>query len=301
MGSISVCERRDLELMKKIIMTLLFAAAVIMPVYAHAAGEPNSAGASWNYAAFKKAFAESGRETKLTEGEFNAVQERRKTALKTIEGYLASKFGSADPAVMKAFSEVPREYFHYHYANKKDFVAAAYEDKAKPWPIGFGSALSDYLGQAYMTQIAKPGPDDVVLEIGTGSGFQISVLSRIVKKAYSIEIVEPLGKAVGRIFAPLGYTNIETKVGDGFFGWPEVKGGFDIIIVTCSAQYVPQPLFDQLKPGGRLIIPIGTPFKRGHILYVYTKDKDGRIRSKKDIGVYFVPMTGEMSKKKAGQ
>lgn len=287
--------------MKKIIMTLLLAAAVIMPGYSYAVEGGKEAKAVWDYAAFKKAFTESGRETNLTEREFNDVQERRKAALKTIETYLTSKFGSADPAVVKAFSEVPREYFHYHYANKKEFTSVAYEDKAKPWPIGFGSALSDYLGQAYMTQIAKPGPDDVVLEIGTGSGFQVSALSRIVKKAYSIEIVEPLGRAVGRIFAPLGYTNIETRVGDGFFGWPEVKGGFDIIIVTCSAQYVPQPLFDQLKPGGRLIIPIGTPFKRGHILYVYTKDKDGRIRSKKDIGVYFVPMTGEMSKKKAGK
>jgi protein-L-isoaspartate(D-aspartate) O-methyltransferase len=140
-------------------------------------------------------------------------------------------------------------------------------------------------------------PDNVVLEIGTGSGFQISLLSRIVKKAYSIEIIEPLGTAVAKIFKPLGYANIETRVGDGFFGWPEVKGGFDIIIVTCAAQYVPPALFEQLKPGGRLVIPIGQPFKKGQVLYLYTKDENGKIHSRKDVGVYFIPMTGEAQKK----
>jgi len=136
----------------------------------------------------------------------------------------------------------------------------------------------------------------VVLEIGTGSGFQASLLSRIVKKTYSIEIIEALGNSVAKIFRPLNYTNIETRVGDGYYGWPEVKQGFDIIIVTCSAQYVPPALFKQLKPGGRLVIPIGQPFKKGQILYVYTKDDQGRIHSKKDVGVYFIPMTGAMEK-----
>ena len=114
------------------------------------------------------------------------------------------------------------------------------------------------------------------------------------QKSYSIEIIEPLGRAVGKIFAPLGYTNIETRVGDGYFGWPEVKDGFDVIIVTCAAQYAPPDLFKQLKPGGRMLIPIGQPFKRGQILYVYTKDEDGKVRSRKDVGVFFIPMTGAM-------
>jgi protein-L-isoaspartate(D-aspartate) O-methyltransferase len=83
-------------------------------------------------------------------------------------------------------------------------------------------------------------------------------------------------------------------VGDGFFGWPEVQGGFDTIIVTCAAQYVPPALIQQLKPGGRLVIPIGQPFRRGQFLYIYTKDEDGRVRSRKDVGVYFIPMTGTM-------
>ena len=104
-----------------------------------------------------------------------------------------------------------------------------------------------------MTQVCKPKSDDVTLEIGTGSGFQSALLSRIVKRAYSIEIIEPLGKAVSKIFTPLGYTNVHTRVGDGYYGWPEVQGGFDIIIVTCAAKYAPPDLFKQMKPGGRLV------------------------------------------------
>ena len=113
-----------------------------------------------------------------------------------------------------------------------------------------------------MTQLCKPTAESVALEIGTGSGFQISILSRIVKKARSIEIIEPLGKAVSRIFAPLGFDkNLETRIGDGFYGWPEEKDGFDLIMVTCVAQYVPPPLLKQLKPGGRMVIPIGQPLQ----------------------------------------
>jgi protein-L-isoaspartate(D-aspartate) O-methyltransferase len=200
---------------------------------------------------------------------------------------------------MAAFQAVPREYFHYLYSERRATPGDAYEDTPKPWALGYGSALSDYLGQAYMTQIARPGPDDVTLEIGTGSGFQSALLSRIVKQAYSIEIIEPLGKAVARIFAPLGYSNVHTRVGDGYYGWPEVQGGFDIVIVTCAAQYAPPELFKQMKPGGRMIIPIGQPFKRGQVLYVYTKDEEGKIRSRRDMGVFFIPMTGAVMKNPA--
>ena len=147
-----------------------------------------------------------------------------------------------------------------------------------------------------MTQVCQPKPEDITLEIGTGSGFQSALLSRIVKKAYSIEIIEPLGKAVGKIFAPLGYDNVHTRVGDGYYGWPEVEGGFDIIIVTCAAQYAPPDLFKQIKPGGRMVIPIGQPFKRGQVLYIYTKDAEGKIHSKRDMGVFFIPMTGAIDK-----
>lgn len=251
---------------------------------------------AWNRAAYIEAMAASGRPIEISEDAFAAIQARRQPALARIESYLKSRFGEADPAVVRAFGEVPREYFHYNYEARQNGAANAYETEAKPWAIGFGSALSDYLGQAYMTQACQPKPEHVVLEIGTGSGFQAALLSRIVAKQYSIEIIEPLGRAVQRIFAPIGFNNLETRVGDGFFGWPEVTGGFDTIIVTCAAQYVPPALLQQLKPGGRLVIPIGQPFRRGQFLYIYTKDEEGRVRSRKDVGVYFIPMTGTMMK-----
>jgi protein-L-isoaspartate(D-aspartate) O-methyltransferase len=147
-----------------------------------------------------------------------------------------------------------------------------------------------------MTQVLGPKPEHTTLEIGTGSGFQTALLSRIVKKAYSIEIIEPLGNAVRKIFAPIGYDNVETRVGDGYFGWPEVDGGFDRIIITCAAQYAPPELFKQLKPGGVALIPIGQPMKRGQFLYVYTKDEQGKVHTRKDVGVFFIPMTGTMMK-----
>ena len=267
----------------------LFAAPLLAALPASAAGP-------WTRQAYMEAMAKSGRPVDLTEAQFQAIQARKPAAMRRIEAYLKERFQTADPAVLAAFQAVPREYYHYMYDGHRATPGEAYEDNPKPWALGYGSALSDYLGQAYMTQVAKPKPADVTLEIGTGSGFQSSLLSRIVKKSYSIEIIEPLGKAVGKIFAPLGYDNIETRVGDGYFGWPEVKDGFDIIIVTCAAQYAPPELFKQLKPGGQLIIPIGQPFKRGQYLYVYNKDDEGKIHSRKDVGVFFIPMTGAMLK-----
>ncbi len=250
----------------------------------------------WTKAAYEKAMQDSGRPVSLTDAQFDAIQKRKPAAMKRIESYLKERLGSADPAVLAAFQAVPREYFHYEYPEHRATPGDAYEDTPKPWALGYGSALSDYLGQAYMTQVCKPGPGEITLEVGTGSGFQSSLLSRIVAKSYSIEIIEPLGKAVGRIFAPLGYDNVHTKVGDGYYGWPEVQDGFDIIIVTCAATFAPPDLFKQLKPGGRMIIPIGQPFKRGQVLYVYTKDAEGKVHSRRDIGVFFIPMTGAIAK-----
>ena len=251
---------------------------------------------AWNLAAYEQAMRASGRPVSLTDAQFEAIQQRKPAAMARIEAYLKDHLGSADPAVMAAFAAVPREYYHYDYPDHRATPGDAYEDNPKPWALGYGSALSDYLGQAYMTQICKPRPHEVTLEVGTGSGFQSSLLSRIVHKAYSIEIIEPLGKAVGRLFAPIGYDNVHTRVGDGYYGWPEVEGGFDIIIVTCAATFAPPDLFKQLKPGGRMIIPIGQPFKRGQVLYIYTKDSEGKIHSRRDIGVFFIPMTGAIAK-----
>lgn len=251
-------------------------------------------GAPWSFSAFQEAMRQSGRPTGLSERDFAAVQARKAQALADIEQYLKRRFGKADPDVLRAFRELPREYFHYNYQNRQAFATNSYEPKPKPWAIGYGSALSDYLGQAYMTQLSRPKPGETVLEIGTGSGFQSSLLSRIVKDVYSVEIIKPLGTEVAKIYKPLGLENVHTRVGDGYFGWPEVSGGFDIIMVTCVARYVSPELLRQLKPGGRLIVPIGQPFKKGQVLYVFTKDKSGRVHSRKDMGVFFIPMTGRI-------
>jgi len=253
------------------------------------------ASAAWTRAAYEAAMTASGRPVNLTEAQFDAIQKRKPAALHRIETYLKERLGAADPAVMAAFETVPREYFHYIYSEHRATPGDAYEADPKPWGLGYGSALSDYLGQAYMTQVCKPTASDTTLEIGTGSGFQSALLSRVVKRAYSIEIIEPLGKAVSGIFAPLGYDNVHTRVGDGYYGWPEVQGGFDIIIVTCAAQYAPPDLFKQMKAGGRMVIPIGQPFKRGQVLYIYTKDEEGKIHSKRDVGVFFIPMIGAIT------
>jgi len=238
----------------------------------------------------------SGRAVSLTDAQFDAIQKRKSEALARIEAYLKEHLGGADSKVMAAFEAVPREYFHYVYSEHRATPGDAYESEPKPWGIGWGSALSDYLGQAYMTQVCQPKPGEKTLEIGTGSGFQSALLSQIVAQAYTIEIIEPLGKAVSRIFRPLGYDNVHTRVGDGYYGWPEVDGGFDVIVVTCAAQYAPPELFKQMKPGGRMVIPIGQPFKRGQVLYIYTKDAEGKVHTRRDIGVFFIPMTGAIER-----
>ena len=162
------------------------AAASILPSTARSAPV-------WTKAAYEQAMRESGRPVSLTDAQFDAIQKRKPAAMKRIEAYLKERLGSADPAVLAAFEAVPREYYHYAYPDHRATPGDAYEDNPKPWALGYGSALSDYLGQAYMTQICKPKAGDVTLEVGTGSGFQSSLLSRIVAKSYSIEIIEPLG------------------------------------------------------------------------------------------------------------
>lgn len=258
-------------------------------------------GKPWDKAAFEAAMAAGGRKVSLTDAQFAAIQARKPAAMAAIEAYLKLRLGAADPLVLAAFQALPREYYHYNYEENRSTCGDAYDQPPKPWAIGYGSALSDYLGQAYMTQVIAPKPGEISLEIGTGSGFQSSLLSRIVDHAYSIEIIEPLGNAVKPIFGPLGYDNVTTKVGDGYYGWPEQKDGFDIIIVTCAAQYAPPALFAQLKPGGRMIIPIGQPFKQGQVFYVYHKDATGKIHSRRDMGCFFIPMTGAMMKVPAAQ
>jgi len=249
------------------------------------------------YNQLKENIKKTNRKMPVSLATYNVIQQKRIKALKETENYLKRMFGKVNPYVMKAFAEVPREFYHYNYQGKYSFINSAYNIPATPYGVGYGSALSDLFGQAMMTQLANPKPTDVSLEIGTGSGYQASILSRIVKKSYSIEIIQPLGNSVAKIFKPLNYDNVNSKVGDGFYGWKDVKGGFDIIMLTCVASYVPPPLLEQLRPGGRLVIPIGNPFKRNQVLYLYTKDNNGKVKSKRIVGVYFIPMTGKMLKK----
>jgi len=253
--------------------------------------------ADWTFTAYADAMRASERRTDLTEASFAQVRQRRAHVLQQLETWLQGELGRADPAVTRAIAEVPREYFHYDYASRASFARDAYDWYPRAWPIGFGSTLSQLLVQAYMTQLVQPQAGGTALEIGTGSGYQIALLSRLVRKACSVEIIEPLGRAVSKIFTPLGFDNIETRVGDGYHGWPEEADGFDVIMVTCAAQHVPPDLLRQLKPGtGRLVVPVGQPFKGEQFLYLFTKDADGRVRSRRDIGVIFIPITGRIGR-----
>ncbi|MFO1021336.1 MAG: protein-L-isoaspartate(D-aspartate) O-methyltransferase [Planctomycetales bacterium] len=189
--------------------------------------------------------------------------------------------GIENPAVLQAMRTVPR-----HFFVPSNLVRMAYFDQALP--IGFKQTISPPFIVAYMTQTLDPKPTDRVLEIGTGSGYQASILSGIVKEVYTIEIVKPLADQALQRFKDLGYTNVHAKAGDGYQGWPE-HAPFDKIIVTCSPEEVPQPLIDQLKEGGRMIVPLGERYQQ--MFYLFEK-KDGKLVKQKLIPTLFVPMTG---------
>jgi protein-L-isoaspartate(D-aspartate) O-methyltransferase len=189
--------------------------------------------------------------------------------------------GIHNPRVLDAMRTVPRHEFVLLPLRSKAYADAA-------WSIGYRQTISPPFVVAYMTESLDPQPSDRVLEIGTGSGYQAAILSRLVKEVYSIEIVEPLGKSAERRLKHLGYHNVKTKVGDGYLGWPE-HAPFDKIIVTCSPEDVPKPLVDQLKEGGRMIIPLG---ERYHQDVNLLEKKEGKLVRKHLIPTLFVPMTG---------
>lgn len=166
-------------------------------------------------------------------------------------------------------------------------AAQAYDNR--PLPIGMGQTISQPYIVALMTDLLNAEPGDKVLEVGTGSGYQAAVLAEIVRAVYSIEIVEPLGRAAARALADAGYRNVHTRIGDGYAGWPD-EAPFDAIIVTAAAPQVPQPLIDQLKTGGRLVIPLGES-GGAQSLYVIEKDARGAITQRKVLDVRFVPLT----------
>lgn len=184
--------------------------------------------------------------------------------------------------VLAAMGKVPR-----HELVPERVRSAAYEDS--PLPIGHGQTISQPFVVAFMTEKLEPGRSDRVLEIGTGSGYQAAVLAELVKEVYTIEIVEPLAERATADLKRLGYTNVFVRAGDGYKGWPEAAP-FDAIMVTCAPEAVPQPLVEQLKNGGRMIIPVG-PF--GDQQLVLLHKRDGKLERRAVLPVRFVPMTGE--------
>jgi protein-L-isoaspartate(D-aspartate) O-methyltransferase len=189
----------------------------------------------------------------------------------------------SDP-VMQAMAKVPRHRFVPEHLEQ-----SAYRNR--PLPIGEGQTISQPYIVALSTDLIDPQPHHVVLEIGTGSGYQAAVLAEVVKRVYSIEIVEPLGREAASRLSAVGYRNVEVRIGDGYQGWPE-KGPFDGIIVTAAAPNVPPPLVQQLKPGGRMIIPVGARGAEQELLLI-EKAPDGAVATRTVLPVRFVPLTRE--------
>jgi protein-L-isoaspartate(D-aspartate) O-methyltransferase len=189
-----------------------------------------------------------------------------------------------DPRVMDAMKKVPR-----HEFVPEDLQDKAYENR--PLPIGYGQTISEPYLVALMTDLVEPKQDFRVLEIGTGSAYQAAVLAELVDRVYTIEIIEPLGEQAGERLKRLGYDNVETRIGDGYYGWEEA-GPFDAIVVTAAGSHVPPPLIQQLKPGGRMVVPVGSRFMTQQLLFV-EKAADGAVFTRQVMPVRFVPLTGE--------
>ena len=184
-------------------------------------------------------------------------------------------------AVMTAMAQVPRE----------DFVPAELRSEAfadSPLPIGAGQTISQPFIVALMTDLLDVQPHHVVLEVGTGSGYQTAILSRLAARVYSLEIVQSLAKQARERLERLGYANVAVYLGDGYRGLPE-HAPYDAVIVTAAAPFVPAALFDQLRPGGRMVIPVGLPFRQQELLLI-EKGEGGERRTTSILGVAFVPM-----------
>ncbi|RLB07781.1 MAG: protein-L-isoaspartate O-methyltransferase [Deltaproteobacteria bacterium] len=198
------------------------------------------------------------------------------------------KRGIDDPRLLEAMLKVKR-----HLFVPKDYRHLAYEDR--PLPIGEGQTISQPYIVALMTYHLHIKPGDKVLEIGTGSGYQAAILAELAKEVYTIEIIEKLAEKAQERLKRLGYRNVWVKCGDGFFGWKE-HAPYDAIIVTCAAPKIPEHLIEQLKEGGRMILPLGDdPFFQS--LTLITK-REGKIEKKQITAVVFVPMTGEIEKER---
>lgn len=217
----------------------------------------------------------------------NAYADARERLLREIERDMlatASETGRSalSPCVRRALRTVARERFVPSH-----LAAAAYDNR--PLPIGEDQTISQPFIVALMTELLQPGPGDVMLEVGTGSGYQAAVLAACVAKVYSIEIVAPLAQRARVALDAAGIRNVETRIGDGYQGWPEAAP-FEGIIVTAAPDHVPPRLVEQLKPGGRLVIPVGPRADRQELLLI-RKDADGSAVTRRTIAVRFVPLT----------
>jgi protein-L-isoaspartate(D-aspartate) O-methyltransferase len=191
-----------------------------------------------------------------------------------------------DPRVLEAMGQVARERFA-----PPEMESQAYDDY--PLPIGLGQTISQPYVVALMTQLAQPTAASRALEVGVGSGYQAAILANLCKEVYGIEILQPLADGARARLAALGYKNVTVRCGDGYRGWPE-HAPFDVILVTAAPDHVPQPLLEQLAPGGRLVIPVGRGLQD---LLVIEKRPDGSLDRRSVAPVQFVPMTGEAERR----
>jgi protein-L-isoaspartate(D-aspartate) O-methyltransferase len=223
--------------------------------------------------------AVDGSDPAITEPQQDTFKHMRERMVR--EQLLAPGRDIKNARVLEAMRQVPR-----HELVPRELRSLAYLDR--PLPIGYGQTISQPFIVAFMTEQLEPQPTDRVLEIGTGSGYQAAVLSPLVAEVYTIEIVEPLARRATEDLKRLGYTNVHVRAGDGYQGWPE-QAPFDAIIVTCAPDRVPPALVEQLKEGGRMVIPVGSSHEQR--LYLLEK-KEGRIQQRAVLPVRFVPMTG---------
>ena len=189
-----------------------------------------------------------------------------------------------DPRVMDAMRRVPRDQFVPTDMRRMAFANG-------PLPIGHGQTISQPYIVALMTDLVQPREDSVMLEVGTGSGYQAAVLSLVVRQVYSTEIVPELAREAASRLQRLGYANVDVRAGDAYYGWEE-HAPFDGILVTAAAESVPPPLIAQLRPGGRMVIPLGRPYAHQE-LCLLEKDPLGKVTRHELLGVAFVPLTGE--------
>ena len=213
----------------------------------------------------------------------------RQAMLKSIEEHVRETSLYLDkealnPSVMKVMEQVPRHEFVPD--SQKRF---AYQNR--PLPIGHGQTISQPYIVALMTDLLKVNVDSKVLEVGTGSGYQAAILSGLVDSVYTIEIIKPLAEQARERLRRLGYNNVHVRTGDGYYGWTE-QMPFDVIIVTAAASHVPPPLIKQLKPGGRIVIPVGSRFMTQELLLI-SKQQDGKLITRQILPVMFVPLTGD--------